>query len=411
LRKAAETQQVISAPVTYASLVAWEQAGAELAATRSSNQWAIARWMASGEDQWGEKVTYKAASRITSLSVGTLYQYAHTARHVLTQVKNLSFSHHRAVSGLSAEEQVKWLQRAERNGWPLKELKARLRAPMKPPAEKPPTEKLPAKFNKPVQLPLSWDVSCDLNTLARARGTRAADLAAQIVRDYVEARAEEIKDILEQNAKAFRKAQEERYKKWMVYRAEKLIPLVQAKKLSGAWDSQLRARIERIIKYFLPRSAASFVKDFDDVYGGEGRRFPLHWALAQTESKVTQLPATESRPAEQFTQTIELFPGLAALKPGYPPDDLVAWGKPVGEDGQVSPLYPPSYSHPTVVTLHETQSGEEFKCNAYKCDEPIKPGDKYYEYKTGSGPNRRHVKHVSATQAARLEAALKTDSK
>lgn len=105
---------------------------------QTSTQWLIGDWLNFGIDrQWGE--TYKAVAEHFGYEVETLWTYASVCRSVesLTRIKDLSFSHHRAVAKLSTEDQRIWLEHARGNGWSSKQLGAELSRALREPVKKP----------------------------------------------------------------------------------------------------------------------------------------------------------------------------------------------------------------------------------------------------------------------------------
>ena len=93
----------------------WKKKGQSLAKAKNANQWAIADWMCKGEDEFKKKKPYQVAATATGMTIGTLRQFAYTARHVLTRVNGLFFGHHRLVAEYTAEEQKRFLKHAKDN--------------------------------------------------------------------------------------------------------------------------------------------------------------------------------------------------------------------------------------------------------------------------------------------------------
>ena len=90
----------------------WKKKGKSLAKAKNGNQWAIADWMCKGETDFKKCKPYEVASKATGMTVGTLRQFAHTARNVLTRVNGLSFGPHRLVAEYTPEEQIRLLKQA-----------------------------------------------------------------------------------------------------------------------------------------------------------------------------------------------------------------------------------------------------------------------------------------------------------
>jgi DNA-binding transcriptional MerR regulator len=94
----------------------WKKNGQLLAKAKNANQWAIADWMCKGEDEFKKKKPYQVAATATGMTIGTLRQFAYTARHVLTRVNGLFFGHHRLVAEYTPEQQARFLKHAKDNG-------------------------------------------------------------------------------------------------------------------------------------------------------------------------------------------------------------------------------------------------------------------------------------------------------
>ena len=111
----------------------WQDVGKVLQHMERSIQWWIGDWLNYGERTYGE--TYAQAVEATGMKTQTLMNYASVASrvHLGTRVGSLSWSHHREVAALPPEDQDRWLSQAEREGWPLAELRRRMRreAPLK----------------------------------------------------------------------------------------------------------------------------------------------------------------------------------------------------------------------------------------------------------------------------------------
>jgi hypothetical protein len=80
-------------------------------------QWLIGDWLLYSEAyEWGE--TGRIAEKLGK-EAQTLYKWKSVAKSVqfFLRRKNLSFTHHELVQGLSQDEQAHWLALAEVNGW------------------------------------------------------------------------------------------------------------------------------------------------------------------------------------------------------------------------------------------------------------------------------------------------------
>jgi hypothetical protein len=95
--------------------------------------WWLGDWLRYGEAEHGEK--YSQALDATDYA----YQTLNSARLVAERVeakrrrKGLTWGHHREVAALEAKEQDKWLAKAEKEGWTVKELRNAAHPPEEPP--------------------------------------------------------------------------------------------------------------------------------------------------------------------------------------------------------------------------------------------------------------------------------------
>jgi hypothetical protein len=111
----------------------WSEVGQTLLQIQGSIQWHLGDWLVYGDTrEWGE--TYKRLAAQFEYEVQTLRVLAMVARSVHPLIRNqqLSFAHHRLVSGLSPEKQRRWLERAANEGWTISQLKEAMQ-------KKPPT--------------------------------------------------------------------------------------------------------------------------------------------------------------------------------------------------------------------------------------------------------------------------------
>lgn len=97
----------------------WEEVGRTLGKIASGCQFWVGDWIRYGEDQaeWGEK--YSQALEETGLEYPTLSNYVHVAKAIPPNERNpeVSWSHHRATTGLSKAERKVVLDLAAENGW------------------------------------------------------------------------------------------------------------------------------------------------------------------------------------------------------------------------------------------------------------------------------------------------------
>ena len=102
----------------------WATIGSLLAKMHNGIQWALGDWWAFGHEAYGER---KAVAKAKSIpyEFETLMNFGSVARRVPTSLRNevLSFSHHYAIAGLDRVNQKKWLDRAARGKWSVKQLR------------------------------------------------------------------------------------------------------------------------------------------------------------------------------------------------------------------------------------------------------------------------------------------------
>lgn len=116
----------------------WVEIGVLLMRMQGTIQWLLGDWLVYGmtrEKSGDWKGTYSRMQEIFGYELESLHTYASVCRQVptLTRVKELSFSHHRAVTKFSENPdlQKKWLEKARENSWSAKELIAQIRASQK----------------------------------------------------------------------------------------------------------------------------------------------------------------------------------------------------------------------------------------------------------------------------------------
>lgn len=108
----------------------WTEIGVMLLRMQGTVQWLLGDWLVYGMEQgWDD--TYDKIKEIFGYEVESLWTYASVCRKVpaLTRVKELSFSHHRAVTKFdnNPEIQQEWLSKAYKNSWSAKELISQIR--------------------------------------------------------------------------------------------------------------------------------------------------------------------------------------------------------------------------------------------------------------------------------------------
>jgi len=116
----------------------WEEIGKYLVNFEKCVKWWIGDWLAYGEMNYGE--TYKQAEKVTGLQYQTLANAKHTSGkiEVSRRRENLSHAHHQEVAPLSPEKQIRWLDKAEREGLSKSQLRQAIRDEKK--IEQPPAK-------------------------------------------------------------------------------------------------------------------------------------------------------------------------------------------------------------------------------------------------------------------------------
>ena len=106
---------------------AWQEAFESLMVAHDSLPWLIGDCLNAGERQFGED--YAQALPETRKAQETLRGYMWVASRVpiVARATALSWSHHRAVAGLEAPEQQRWLSHAQTEGLSVKAFKDALR--------------------------------------------------------------------------------------------------------------------------------------------------------------------------------------------------------------------------------------------------------------------------------------------
>jgi len=112
----------------------WNEIGDNLRKVESGVMWWLGDWLNYGEMEFGEK--YSQVLDQTDYSYGTLRNASWVASKVAFVIRNdkLSFSHHAQVADLPEAEQKKWLGRAEKENWSVKELREAIKGPGNPAA-------------------------------------------------------------------------------------------------------------------------------------------------------------------------------------------------------------------------------------------------------------------------------------
>ncbi|MFD9006327.1 LmbU family transcriptional regulator [Streptomyces sp. NPDC059582] len=105
----------------------WERAGRQLAGVVDSSAWWLGDWLTYGKDHYADR--YQHGIRGAGLQYQTLRNYAWVARRfdMSRRHARLTFQHHAEVASLPAQEQDRWLSRAEESSWTTKQLRTALR--------------------------------------------------------------------------------------------------------------------------------------------------------------------------------------------------------------------------------------------------------------------------------------------
>ena len=100
----------------------WVEFGDHLKQIEGAVQFWIGDWLNYGEGMYGEKY----AQAVDPAQAKTWTNYAYVARSVDISRRReiVAYTKHAAIAALSAEDQVKFLDECERNGYTVKQLKA-----------------------------------------------------------------------------------------------------------------------------------------------------------------------------------------------------------------------------------------------------------------------------------------------
>lgn len=103
----------------------WVDLGRNLAAANKTLNWWIGDWWAAGSHRYGERAKV-AAEGIFGREFQSLANMASVCRAFETSRRreDLSFSHHVEVAGLEPEKADTLLERAERDNWSVRDLRA-----------------------------------------------------------------------------------------------------------------------------------------------------------------------------------------------------------------------------------------------------------------------------------------------
>jgi hypothetical protein len=110
----------------------WVEIGRRVASQESASLWWLGDWLNYGRGTWGE--CYRRGIELTGLDYKTLRNYAMVARRfgLSRRRVTLIFHHHAELFAFPPDEQDRWLDEAEVNGWSRGELRRRLQAQRDP---------------------------------------------------------------------------------------------------------------------------------------------------------------------------------------------------------------------------------------------------------------------------------------
>ncbi|MCR8579123.1 LmbU family transcriptional regulator [Streptomyces sp. Isolate_219] len=105
----------------------WERAGRQLSGVVNSSTWWLGDWLVYGKEHYRDR--YERGVLAAGLQYQTLRNYAWVAGRFELHRRRpaLSFQHHAEVASLPAEEQDRWLDRAEKLKWSTKQLREGIR--------------------------------------------------------------------------------------------------------------------------------------------------------------------------------------------------------------------------------------------------------------------------------------------
>jgi hypothetical protein len=106
----------------------WEQVGRKLARIANCSAWCLGDWLVYGSYKYSER--YRQVLAAVELDYQTLRNYAWVARRfeLARRRDRLSFQHHAEVASAPVEDQDRWLDLAEADGWSRNELRRRVRS-------------------------------------------------------------------------------------------------------------------------------------------------------------------------------------------------------------------------------------------------------------------------------------------
>ena len=105
----------------------WSPIGVKLGRVKDWVNFALGDWLNYGEAKYGEM--YSQAASDTGMSEETLMILKYVASRVAPEIriKDLTWSHHREVAKFPPEEQSRWLEKALKRSWSVRDLKDALK--------------------------------------------------------------------------------------------------------------------------------------------------------------------------------------------------------------------------------------------------------------------------------------------
>jgi N6-adenosine-specific RNA methylase IME4 len=101
----------------------WTACGEQLVRMERAVGWWLGDWWNAGQP-YGERV--EQVKEKLDLKLDTVRHYAAVAKNVRIRIHTLSFAHHRLVETFKPAEQKEWLDRAEREGWAIRDMRLAL---------------------------------------------------------------------------------------------------------------------------------------------------------------------------------------------------------------------------------------------------------------------------------------------
>jgi hypothetical protein len=103
---------------------AWCVLGIQLGRLAGATQWCLGDWWLDGDD----RDECRAVAEQMGVQCATLYNFGSVCRafEISLRHENLKFSHHQAAMAAMAEQRPRWLDRAEKEGWSVSQLRAEI---------------------------------------------------------------------------------------------------------------------------------------------------------------------------------------------------------------------------------------------------------------------------------------------